>query len=502
VELQPLVFGLTSCRLAKEVRVSHLSFLGRIAPFLLVGVLSSGSLAAQTLTLSPASGPPGIGTTVHGSDFPANTAVRVSFDGTMALAPVISDGSGAFNKGIRVPASAQPGHHRVAAGVSGLGALAATKFLVRTDWREFGFIPVGGRFNPYENTLNVSSVPGLQELWSFTSGSGVFSSPAVVNGVVYVGSDDGNLYALNASTGAKRWSFASGGLVRSSPAVANGVVYVDSLDNNVYALNASTGAELWSFTGSGGVTFSGPAVANGVVYVGSLNNVYALNANTGTLLWSFISGEVAAPAVANGVVYVGATILGLRPPNFPAGFVWALNASTGEPLWSFANQDAGFSSPAVANGVVYVGSGDGNAYALNASTGAKLWSFTTGGPVSSPAVANGVVYVGSKDHYVYALNASTGAKLWSFTTGNIVFSSPAVANGVVYVSSYDRNVYALNASTGAKLWSFLTPRSALISSPAVANGVVYVGGAADGKVYAFALPPAASVAEDGVEEEH
>jgi len=67
----------------------------------------------------------------------------------------------------------------------------------------------------------------------------------VVNGVVYVGSDDDNVYALNARTGALLWSHGTGS-VFSSPAVANGLVYVGSYDGNVYALNASTGALLWS----------------------------------------------------------------------------------------------------------------------------------------------------------------------------------------------------------------------------------------------------------------
>ena len=75
------------------------------------------------------------------------------------------------------------------------------------------------------------------------------SSPAVANGVVYVGAGDGNVYALNAGTGAKLWSYASGKrYMYSSPAVANGVVYIGSDDGNVYALNASTGAKLWSYT--------------------------------------------------------------------------------------------------------------------------------------------------------------------------------------------------------------------------------------------------------------
>ncbi len=79
-------------------------------------------------------------------------------------------------------------------------------------------------------------------------GAAVVSSPAVANGVVYVGSSDQNVYALNASTGALLWKYTTGGQIdHSSPAVTNGVVYVGSFDGNVYALNASTGALLWKY---------------------------------------------------------------------------------------------------------------------------------------------------------------------------------------------------------------------------------------------------------------
>ena len=73
------------------------------------------------------------------------------------------------------------------------------------------------------------------------------SSPAVVNGVVYVGSDDNKMYALNAATGTKEWSYSTGGSVVSSPAVVNGVVYFGSEDDYVYALNAATGVKEWSY---------------------------------------------------------------------------------------------------------------------------------------------------------------------------------------------------------------------------------------------------------------
>jgi uncharacterized repeat protein (TIGR01451 family) len=105
--------------------------------------------------------------------------------------------------------------------------------------------------------------------------SDVDSSPAVANGVVYI-ADESNLYALNASTGAKQWSFATEPLEvidNSSPAVANGVVYIGSAhlindEGNVYALNASTGAKLWTYN-TGSDILSSPAVVNGVVYVDS-----------------------------------------------------------------------------------------------------------------------------------------------------------------------------------------------------------------------------------------
>jgi outer membrane protein assembly factor BamB len=80
--------------------------------------------------------------------------------------------------------------------------------------------------------------------WKFTTGGVVWSSPAVVNGVVYVGSLDNNTYALNATTGAQLWNYTTGNNVESSPAVVNGVVYVGcwTPDNNVYAIGNAAAA--------------------------------------------------------------------------------------------------------------------------------------------------------------------------------------------------------------------------------------------------------------------
>ena len=337
--------------------------------------------------------------------------------------------------------------------------------------------------------IPVPVIPSPELLWSFRTDDSVWLSPAVADGVVYVGADD--LYALDASAGHLLWRYESGYhsgkiVVGSSPVVVDGVVYVGDLRGTVAELDASTG-ELLRRYGIFDSVRSTPAVVDGVIYVGSEGrHVYAFEPSNGEprwlqvinpeLIWRYETGDevYSSPAVADGTVYVGSN----------DGKIHALLASTGELVWSYETGDAVRSSPAVADGVVYAGSDDRHVYALDASTGELVWSYETGDAVySSPAVIDGVVYVGSNDRRVYALNASTGELVWQYETVGSVYSSPAVVDGVVYVGSNDRRVYALDASTGELVWRYRTG-SDVISSPAVVNGVVYIG-SVDGHVYAL-----------------
>ena len=92
--------------------------------------------------------------------------------------------------------------------------------------------------------------------WSFqTAGKNVWAGPSVAGGRVYVGADDQNLYALDARTGAKLWSFSAGTPIVNTPAVVNGVVYLGA--GALYALSASDGRQLWSgLATAAGVTAS------------------------------------------------------------------------------------------------------------------------------------------------------------------------------------------------------------------------------------------------------
>lgn len=176
------------------------------------------------------------------------------------------------------------------------------------------------------NPARTGEMPGpgpqgeVVELWRFSTDDysihdGVLaSSPAVVDGIVYIGGGDGNLYALDAGTGRDRWSTTLGAFnLSSAPAVVDGTVYVGSEDNHFYALDAATGQAHWSFDAGGDVP-SAPTVANGIVYVGSRDeknrpygNLYALDAATGQGLWSIHTDAYvcSSPAVLDGVVYIG-----------------------------------------------------------------------------------------------------------------------------------------------------------------------------------------------------
>lgn len=329
-----------------------------------------------------------------------------------------------------------------------------------------------------------STAPSLRSVrWRFHAGGALISSPAVFDGAVYVGSNDGNLYAIRQTNGSELWRYRTGGAVTSSPAVANGNVYFASTDGYVYAVIARTGALRWRFRTGGERRFqapgihgikppdqmmadpfdlfiSSPSISGNTLYIGSGDrNVYALDANSGTLRWKFTTGDVvhATPAVAGGTVFVG---------SWDRKF-YALDAATGAERWSFLtgddrkihNQIGIQGSAAVAGGIVYFGCRDSHLYALNARDGSLRWKHDESGSwvIATPAVHDGAVYFTTSDERVFfALDASTGAPLFHNAYAAFAFSSPSIAGNVAYYGTFDGLLYAVNARNGAILATFQT----------------------------------------------
>ena len=216
------------------VAIQNASLTKRLVVTSLAVLLLGGLCAAQSITLSSKAGPPTSHTLVSGTGFPASAAIDIYFQ-TTEVALTVTNGSGAFSAvNIQVPASALPGVNWVTAVVQGGSLAAQASFRVHTNWVQYGADAAHSGFNRLENVISTSNVGTLAPIWTFTTGSFITSSPAVANGVVYIGSFDSNVYALNARTGHKIWQFATGNAIEhSTPAVYHGVVYIGSDDNNV-----------------------------------------------------------------------------------------------------------------------------------------------------------------------------------------------------------------------------------------------------------------------------
>lgn len=344
--------------------------------------------------------------------------------------------------------------------------------------------------------------PQLNLAWSHrTPGTIMTSSPAIVDGTVYVGtrdedgSDDHTVLAVGLEDGKTRWQFKADSQVQSSPAVVDGIVYASSIRGTLYALDAKTGEKLWEKSaGKEDVQrawmYYSPTVADGIVYqaysTGKGGALMALDAKTGQELWNskLAGGWIAenSPVVQDGRVYVGAD----------GGYLIAFDAKTGAEQWR--KRPAGgwmHSMPAIDNGRIYMGYGGGLVVALDAATGNELWryqstetSYIAGGTTgSSPAIADGTVYMGFPDGNVAALDAATGQKKWSYRTQDGIISSPAISGNILYIGSNDGNLYALDRTTGEKKWNYEIG-AWVASSPAISGNTLVVG-AFDGNLYAF-----------------
>jgi eukaryotic-like serine/threonine-protein kinase len=347
--------------------------------------------------------------------------------------------------------------------------------------------------------------------WKFATHGRVSSSPAVADGRVYVGSFDGAFYALDAAQGTLAWKFATEGEHRfsarhlhgaepaaelmpdpfdvflSSPALAGGVVYFGSGDGNVYALEAASGELRWKFH-TGNVVHASPAIAAGTLYVGSWDSYfYALDAATGKQRWRFKTGEDPAihnqegiqssAVVANGMVYFGC-----RDSN-----LYALDAASGELRWSFSNKGSWvISSPAVRDGRVYFATSDsGLLHALDAKTGAAVFSldFNHWPFFSSPTLAGHYLYIGSHQGKLVAIDLKTRQLAWTFQTDDAQKNGPTYtqADGrpnyaaAVSDSFYDQMVIGLDRMMSV---------GAVLSTPVIDGDTVFFG-SWDGQLYAL-----------------
>jgi outer membrane protein assembly factor BamB len=423
-------------------------------------------LPSEQLTLTSADGHPNSQTTVSGRGFLPGEHVDVSLDGTF-LGQQTANSSGLFSRFVRIAKTASPGEHTIVASGLTSHSSSTADYYVHTDWSQYGYDPAHTGDNPYENTLGIGNASTLHIAWSGITGARA-TAPAVADGVVYMGSFDGAIYAFNAAQNLELWSTATGGSIGAAPAIDNGLVFTGSGDHKVYAMDAGTGRIVATYATGGSIAKS-PLVNKGVVYIGSDDGyMYALNETNLTFKWRTKIGSKlrSAPATDGTNLYFGAD----------DRRVHALNLKTGIQAWETVPTGGLIrSNPAVVDGHVVVGSDDSNVYSFSTTNGAQSWSFSLGEQVrSSPTVAHGVVYVGSNQSAIFALSLATGVKQWQLGVGGPVNEKGAVANGVVYFGVGDGTLVAANASSGANLKTVSIGAGTVdVAGVAVSDGAVY-----------------------------
>lgn len=338
--------------------------------------------------------------------------------------------------------------------------------------------------------------------WKFKTGGAVYSSPVVVSNIMYVGSFDGKIYALDAQSGAQRWVVTTGDKVAGSAAVANGVVYIMTEAGYLLALNAQTGSNIWSYA-TGQKSCNSPAVISNVVYtmtgdpdaheqigMSSPSQLVAINAATGSNIWSVSVGANGMAAVATDGQYLYAGMdnwqsyfsitNGARLFDIDMGHQARLFAGTvvGSNGWWYA--------PATMRGSIkgmQASTTKWTAATLATNLAFELYSGGLFGYeiIGDPALAGGLILAGCNDGALHTFNATNGVTNWMFQTSDKIQTAPSVANGRVYFGGWNGNFYCVSLTNGAQQWSY-NLGSNINSSAWVADNTVYVG-CDDGAVY-------------------
>ncbi len=346
-------------------------------------------------------------------------------------------------------------------------------------------------------TVLASCAPGQGQA------AGGWSGTAFHDGIIYAGTQDGRVVAVNATTRDLVWSRpmiteAAGGLgcgpavvaaaIYTTPVATDGLVYVGTYTaqgGRMYALGMTDGEIIWEYPRGGaymGAVVGDPVTYDDTLYISSSDGrVYALAVSTFTRRWE---SERLADKLWTSPVVVGDT---LYVTAFD-GVIYALSAETGETLDRVFELEAGFAtSPVVHGGIIYAGSFDGHLYAIDIDSGESVWRVPQGGAAggwfwADPIYHEGIVYAGCLDGTLYALDPETGQQLWDFDAGSPIVAPPVVEDdhGLLLVASESGSIYFfdVDAAPGGESTPLKTVSvdAGIRSAFCAADGFVYVRG--------------------------
>lgn len=322
----------------------------------------------------------------------------------------------------------------------------------------------------------------LRLAWKFRTGDEVNSSAAIDSGRVFIGSNDGSVYALDLYTGGKIWSYKTGDVVEAPPCVVDDKVFVGSSDGFMYALDATDGGLKWKYETGGQILGSAnwTRVDNGKILLifGSYDGkVYCVDARTGLGEWEYETDNYinGTPAIGDDKVVAGGCDAQIH----------IINLKDGKRIKQIDGGAYIAASGAILKGQVYIGNYDGVFQRADIDSGRIVWKYTRRDSpfFSSPAIGERAVVFGGRDNQLHCVGCDDGKLHWTFGALAEVDSSPVICGDKVVVGSEDGRLYLINLSDGSKVWSYEIGQP-VSSSAAIADGIVIIG-CDDGYVYAF-----------------
>ncbi len=369
----------------------------------------------------------------------------------------------------------------------------ATRTTDKGSWPMYGYDGTNS-FN-YPN-----SAPRTNDvIWNTNFAADFSATPAVIDGLIYVGGTDYNLYCIDANTGQEIFKYHFPSQVVSTPCVVGDMIYVGCRDGNMYAFNRETQEEEWKFT-TGGDVDSSPKVVGETVYFGSLDGYfYAVDTITHLLVWKYWCGEdymvKSAPAISGNRLVFGTynedgskgnvtclDINGFQDGN--DGYSGETNTSgtAGDIIWQYTPQKGITGSASIMGDRIFIGSEDGKLHCLALTDGSLLWDAATGDAVRScptPVPETNSVIFGSWDGFLYNLNASTGTPIWKVQLSGYISAPAIVADGRVYVGDLSYHLYCFdlygwgNLSTEKIFELYTGIYMRCRAAPVIHNGILY-----------------------------
>lgn len=322
--------------------------------------------------------------------------------------------------------------------------------------------------------------------WTYKTDGAVLSSPIIVDGVVYVGSEDKHLHAIDATTGKAKWTLKTETLIDASPIYDEGVVYIGTDGGVFLAVDAKTGKAKWRFETGGRIAGEAAVTTldrpdggkDKVVVVGSHDGLlYCLHAADGSKRWTYETGDYINCGI---VIDDGTIVLGGCDT-----MMHLIDLETGEGVAEIELGGEVAGTPALRQGRAYIGHMQGEVLAVNLADKTIAWRFSDRDfPfIASPALSGDTLLIGSRGRRLYAVDRKTGEKLWDIRTRGGVEGAAVIANGRAIFGSAGGRLSIISLKDGSTIWQ-RDLGGAINVSPAVTDQLI-VAASEDGSIYAF-----------------